>query len=541
METETLEKKSKRRYWYFLIALTVAGFLMRLLGCFWGMPLLLHPDEPATVDYAMEMLSRHSWMAQSFDRPDHFEIKCDAILFAVFSRLYYHQPAYVAFETHAHSFYLVARFFSALFGTALIPLTMLFAQELLEKQPKCVGRMAGLCVGCGVGFLPIFIRYSTLANPDVVLCFFVVLFTWMLRRYLVYGKDKYIYFGALIIGICVTIKYNGAILCLPLALAVVYRSLRNKKPVDILRLGAFSVLLVVCAVFLIAPNLFLDYQAVISNVLREARPEHLGADGLSFTGNLRFYLTDFLHAFGMETWVLLLWGLVCVLRMKDKGLLCLLTGAIYWGCMSVLKLHWSRWGIPVYPFFMLLIGIGLGDLYSRARAMPKGGKAVSAVVLVFTAGVLVNSFVFGLSDTKHLTVPDSRQLALRDFEALGITAENSIYEGYTPFDPAGYTDKTDAFCLTDGEITVAPEYADKTYFVMSDSFSGRYAAEPERYAQKNAIYASIAEHYPVVYTRGPDGNRSSSKWILPNILDCLDYLTARVTCSGSPITVYKLQ
>ena len=50
METETLEKKSKRRYWYFLIALTVAGFLMRLLGCFWGMPLLLHPDEPATVD-----------------------------------------------------------------------------------------------------------------------------------------------------------------------------------------------------------------------------------------------------------------------------------------------------------------------------------------------------------------------------------------------------------------------------------------------------------------------------------------------------------
>lgn len=74
---------------------------------------------------------------------------------------------------------------------------------------------------------------------------------------------------------------------------------------------------------------------------------------------------------------------------------------------------------------MLLIGIGLGDLYRRARAMPKGGKAV-LVVLVFTAGVLANSFVFGLSDTKHLTVPDSRQLALRDFEALGITAENSI-------------------------------------------------------------------------------------------------------------------
>lgn len=57
-------------------------------------PLLLHPDESATVDYAIDMLSRHSWMAASFDRPDHFEIKCDALLFAIFSRLRYGVPAY---------------------------------------------------------------------------------------------------------------------------------------------------------------------------------------------------------------------------------------------------------------------------------------------------------------------------------------------------------------------------------------------------------------------------------------------------------------
>lgn len=60
-------------YVWLLVTLTIAAFVVRILGCFWGFPLQLHPDEPATVDYAIEMLSRHSWMAQSFDRPDHFE------------------------------------------------------------------------------------------------------------------------------------------------------------------------------------------------------------------------------------------------------------------------------------------------------------------------------------------------------------------------------------------------------------------------------------------------------------------------------------
>ena len=175
----TRQKKCGRFGWL-LIVLTIAALIMRILGCFWGLPLQLHPDEPATVDYAIEMLSRHSWMAQSFDRPDHFEIKCDAILFTLFSWLRYHQSAYTAFQSHAHAFYLVARIFTALFGTALVPMTALFTQAVLKKRNRRDQETAALVAACGVGFLPVFIRYSTLATPDVILCFFVLLFTWML-------------------------------------------------------------------------------------------------------------------------------------------------------------------------------------------------------------------------------------------------------------------------------------------------------------------------------------------------------------------------
>lgn len=534
------EKHIKRKFWYLLAALIAAAFVMRVIGSFWGLPLLLHPDEPATVDYAIEMLSRHSWMAQSFDRPDHFEIKCDAILFAIFSRIYYHQPAYEAFTHHAHTFYLIARLFSSVFGTALIPLTAAFTEALLRKHSLRYRETAALVAGCGVAFLPVFLRYSTLANPDVVLCFFVILFAWLLQRYLISGKSRYIFFADLAIAICVTIKYNGAILCLPLALAVIYRSLQQKHVGDIFRLGVISVLLVAAGIFVIAPNLFLDYKVVVASVLREARPNHLGADGLSFFGNFRFYLLDFANAFGIVTLALMLWGAILLLRERECGSLCMLVGLIYWICMSALKLHWSRWGIPIYPFYLILIGIALADISQRAQSAPKNTKAMSAAVSVFLFALLANVFLSGLSYTKTLSLPDSRNLALQDFQQLGITPENSLYEGYTPFDPAGYMDKTDAFRLSNGELSVTEDYADKKYFIMSDSFSARYQAEPERYAEKNAIYQAIAEQYPIVYRLQPEQSNQQSQWIFRDIANCIIYLTGNSVCSGSTITVYAL-
>lgn len=149
--------------------------------------------------------------------------------------------------------------------------------------------------------------------------------------------------------------------------------------------------------------------------------------------------------------------------------------------------------------------------------------------------------MLGACDTKALLVPDSRALALSDFAQMGITAENSVYEGYTPFDPAGYLDKTDAFRQTEAGIEPTQENSQKAYFIMSDSFYIRYRSEPERYADKIAVYEAVAEKYPVVYKLEPNGNRRVSKWILRDILDCLDYLHQNVTCGGSAITVYALR
>ncbi len=72
---------SKNNNAYYMIALsliTITGLILRMICCNWGAPLQLHPDEPTIVDQTIDMLYRHSWEANVYNRPDHFEIKCNS-------------------------------------------------------------------------------------------------------------------------------------------------------------------------------------------------------------------------------------------------------------------------------------------------------------------------------------------------------------------------------------------------------------------------------------------------------------------------------
>ena len=100
--------REKRTLIWILALITLSGLGLRLASCFWGYPMALHPDEFTIVDNAIDMLRRHSWLAFVYNRPDQFEIKCNAALFAVASRVLFGVPAYEAFETHYMAFYVIA-------------------------------------------------------------------------------------------------------------------------------------------------------------------------------------------------------------------------------------------------------------------------------------------------------------------------------------------------------------------------------------------------------------------------------------------------
>ena len=70
--------RKKRTAIWILALITLGGLGLRLASCFWGYPMALHPDEFTIVDNAIDMLRRHSWLAFVYNRPDQFEIKCNA-------------------------------------------------------------------------------------------------------------------------------------------------------------------------------------------------------------------------------------------------------------------------------------------------------------------------------------------------------------------------------------------------------------------------------------------------------------------------------
>ena len=73
-----------------------------------------------------------------------------------------------------------------------------------------------------------------------------------------------------------------------------------------------SACVVLATVFVIAPNIGADVSSVAASLVKEARPAHLGADGLGFGGNLLFYSKTCFANYGIVVTMLSLIGRVAI-------------------------------------------------------------------------------------------------------------------------------------------------------------------------------------------------------------------------------------
>ena len=525
-----------------IVLITLSGMALRLMSCFWGYPMALHPDELTVVDSAIDMLRRHSWLAYVYNRPDQFEIKCDAALFALASRILFGVPAYEAFETHYMAFYVIARGFTALFGTGMIPLAAVLAGRMIQDGRQ--RRVAEIVTAGIFAFSPILVEHSAYATPDIVLTFFVLLFALTAQNYLETGKAGYLWLSVLVTGIAVTIKYPAAILCIVIAGMVIYRCVSDRKYVNIVYYGLLSIALLLLTVFIIAPNLFTDFQTAYSTFLNEARPHHLGADGLGWSGNMAYYLKTVFEDLEPFSTVPVIAGFIWTMRHRSRRTLVLLTGVIYLVCISALSLHWIQWGIPVYVFVNLLAGLGVsGALYGiQKTGWPRSVKGlISCAWIAFTGVLGLNLLLSSAAATKNRLVEDTRSVSLRYCLDHEITTGNSVFEGYTPLSPngaAGY--RYYAFHLSDGKAFVNEPYATKQYFVTSDAYSGRFLTEREQYPDEAEVYRAIPESFNEIYRIEGTGGYSRKMLAIHNIPYTFHYFGEDYSSTGSTIYIYDL-
>lgn len=533
------ETKSRRILWI-LIFVTVLGGILRCIYCFRGYPYQLHPDEHTIVNNAIDMLSRHSWEAYVYNRPDQFEIKCNAFLFHIFSWLHYHVPAYEGFELNGGIFYVIARLYTTLFGTAMIPLMYLTVGKILKKD-SISKQNVQLFAAAMIAFSPLFIEHSAYATPDIVLTFFILLTAYISAEYLETGKRWTIYAIALITGICITIKYPAAIVCSYIAFIVIYKCIKDKKGFkEIFILGMSSILIILAAIFVLAPNLYTDFGNVVSTFITEARPNHIGQDGLGFFGNMRFYFKTILESMGILSGPLFLAGCGFLIKNRKASHFPLLISGIYWVCLSVLSLFWVRWGVPMFLTYIILVSIGLVWIWDLLQKQDKGRYLVT-IPAVLMALLITNNLVTGIKITKWSTVKDTRIVAMDYCEENGVTAENSIYEGYTPLAPdAGPGAQFIAFQMEEDGIKPQERYIAKKYLVISSSFKKRYLNEADHYPEIAAVYQEIDKQYPLIYSIDSEDYKASP-WEIPNILYGFQYIFAENGPTGLPIYVYDLE
>ena len=503
--------REKRTVIWILALITLGGLVFRLASCFWGYPMALHPDEFTIVDNAIDMLRRHSWLAFVYNRPDQFEIKCNAALFAVASRILFGVPAYEAFETHYMAFYVIARGFTSLFGTAMIPLAAILAGRMTKEENR---KLTQLITAFLFAFSPILVEHSAYATPDIVLTFFVLLFALMAQFYLESGKAAWLWQSVAVTGIGISIKYPAGILCLVIAVVVIFRCIRERAYGKIISYGLLSIALLLATVFLIAPNLFTDFRSVYDTLV----------EPLSLMGAAA--------------------GLIWVLRNHSSRTTVLLIGPIYLVCISVLSLHWIQWGIPVYVFYDLLTAIGLAALagWIRRADLSEGMKRLASFAWLIFAGVLgLNLLLTAAGLTKNKLAEDTRSVSLRYCLEHGVNTANSLFEGYTPLSPngaAGY--RYYAFHMADGRAYVNEPYATKQYFVTSGAYSGRFLDEGEQYPDEAEIYRAIPESFEEIYRVEGAGSYSRKRFAYENIPYTLRFLREQYPCTGATIYFYDL-
>lgn len=516
--------------------LMMTGAILRLIACFWGYPNQYHPDEGVIVDSALDMIERNSWEASRYNRPDHFEIKGVAILLEAYSRIAYHcKASEVTGDKSYNTFYLIARGYTTFWGVLMIPLAYLIAERLKKNSGAIVAGLTAL--------YPVFVTHSAYATPDIVLLFFIMLLWYISMLYIEMPTTGKVVAMSVAVAVSITIKYTGAFGCVYIAIIVIYNCIKEKKYLDILKLGCIAVLVVLATMFFIAPNLFTNWEAVRDALLYETGGSPAGHSGLSPIGNFWYYVTLFFGGIGVESVVFFALGLAYIISSKSKMYLSFIQGVIMVVFTCVLELHWERWGIPIYIYLLMITGVGISyaiDICRQTAVKNILGRVLRPVT--YTVGILM-IINFTVSDVAYLVdvnTRDTRKDQVEFCQQNNITEEETVYDGYCAFlqeRPHNFEIKTD----NSGKLVLDENKKDAKYVFIASNVKEAYESEPEMLADRIRTYKAIEEQLELV-ERFDVTRPEQRDFMIANIAQKIKYLVKHndSTRSGNTLYIYKL-
>lgn len=531
-----------------VLVLLVAG-LLRLWAINWGSPHLLYSDELLIVRPAVRLWQEKTLDPSIYLRPNHISIYLNAIVFQSYSFVRFHAPLTETFSRHEIDFYVLARILVALFGTMSVFVAWLIGREYAPA--------AGLIFAVLFAVFPVYVEQSHYVNPDITLTFFVLLVIFYALAFLREGAVSLIIMMSIFTGMATSEKYPG-VLGLLLVFVVICIVRRQDVPA-IIRGVLLSVAVFVMTIFVCAPFVLLRYKETLNAILGEARPTHLGADGLGYVGNIMFYLQEFFSLTGLIMLVFFLGGSVlAVIREKTRAIP-LFFGVVYMLVLAKVPLHWVRWALPIYVSLLCLAGYAQFHTWhwSKNYFWRRSGpwmKMIHPLITVIVALPIGGMLLGSLSVTRIFSLPDTRVQALHFCASRQITPENSIYEWYTPFTMRAFAGTSQFFKQV--EQALNGEKVTFEYIIVSSYNYGRYYSEEEQYPYQIGLYERIRHECTLIKAfstlEGTTVNATKMMAFNPEyrwfpIFRVIEKLLARTTSVGQPpmegpeILIYRIR
>lgn len=513
-----------------LCIIFVFGIAFRFTGLFYGYPLQRHTDEHAVVMPAIDMANRHTLLAQGFQRPDNIGKKVSSLLYRAYACVITGTGFWEPLDTSNETIYfMISRVYIACMGVVMIGLAWL----ILKRFSITAGVIGALLIAV----YPPFVKHSHYVTPDIPAAVMMMLCMLFALRY-----EKRPTYGNLVLTVLWAAlgtldKYPAILSCGMIGLIIIACTWRDWR-----RMGkhiAFAVASYVLIMVVVSPNLFYRWREAYASIMNENRTEHIGHDGLSWAGNMKYYVEELLSNW-KQLWpafvLPFVYAVIAMIRKRERRYIVFTTFLFWWVLLSSRGLHWERWGVPMYAGALLVCAFGLGHFIDWLRGRKRWLARAAGVVLVLA--IAYHPFSLSIGQIATFLAEDTRNLSLKTVKEYGMTKENSIYEGGTPFHP-GATRSVNwpEHTRLEGDQLYIAEPGVR--FIIQGSQRRFFEKRPEDYAEAFKKYDWLEENMePLAVYKAKRNQYTETPVTLINALRKLDAVLFRGETTGNKVSFF---
>ena len=483
MEREPRSGRLERAARWALPCILLVSLTTRVRGVPFGFPLAVHPDEPAIIDAALQMLRTGDLNPHFFSYPSLM-----IYLQAAAQGLQYLTGATLGhFESVADmtvpTVYRVGRLLTVSLSVATVAAVFAVARGLF-------GTTAGLVAALLLATSSLHAAHGFLITVDEPMVLWVVLSLLPATRILQGSSRLRDYaLGGVCVGLAAGTKYTGVCCLAPLLAAQVaghgWRSLFSR---DVAALGGLAV----ASFLLTTPFAALDPSGFVEGVRREARHYASGHPGYENSAtSFGFHLSALWRGMGPLAVTLAL-AAAGAMALFDRKRLAVVAAfpLLYFLFVGSYPVRFERNALALLPF----VAIAAGWAVSKIVESPRRPALLAAL---FISIVLGNASFQALASWRHaeeVTLPDTRVLAKLWIEQNLPAGSRVGREHYTPPLDRSRFEVTDLGYFGLSEVSPAPF----DYLVASSDDYARFLASPTRYPDRAAAYQALFDRCDLV-------------------------------------------